>query len=54
MNMTGVSIIGWLHTLACTAAIAIGALLIFVAMLVWFVTKVALYRRGLHATPVTA
>jgi uncharacterized membrane protein len=29
MNMTGVSIIGWFHTLACTAAIVIGALVIF-------------------------
>jgi uncharacterized membrane protein len=25
MNMTGVSMVGWLHTLACTAAIAVGA-----------------------------
>jgi uncharacterized membrane protein len=29
MNMSGVSVIGWLHTLAATAAILIGAVLIF-------------------------
>jgi uncharacterized membrane protein len=29
MNMSGVSIIGWAHTLAATAAILIGAVLIF-------------------------
>lgn len=29
MNMTGVSIVGWVHTLAATAAIAIGAFLLF-------------------------